>query len=105
MWVALNDPLVALTWPDSEDVDPTVLTVLLGAAFEVCSAYAPPVTGVVPDRFKLAMILQARQIWSDLAGGDSQSIGADGFEISSFPLISAARQLLRPKVSAWSLIR
>lgn len=106
--MAWNTPEeVELYWADAADIDPTVLVTLLETANAVCLAYAPslPDGAVVPTAWKLAEIMQARHNFGQLSGGQNQSLGPDGYEIPVLPLIFAAQQLLRPKVSPLSRVR
>lgn len=101
MWNDLIDrDFVVQTWNEAEDIPAAVLDGLFEAAHEVCLAYAPDLRGAeVPTRYKLAEIMQARHIWTQFAGGNRDEMGADGFTTSVYPLVFAARDLLRPKTS------
>lgn len=108
MW---NDPLtdsvfITNMWREADDIDPSTLTSLLAIANEACAAYAPalPASGV-PASWKLAEIFQARHIWSQAGGGNAEEIGADGLAVPVYPLIFAARDLLRPKTSPLGRLR
>lgn len=101
MWNDLLDlTFVESVWADAEDIHPVTLESLFIAAHEVCIAYAPALAdGVaVPERYRLAEIMQARHIWTQFSGGNREEYGADGFAVTTYPLIFAAQQLLRPRV-------
>lgn len=84
--------------------DPILLESLFIAANEACVAYAPLlVAGApVPESYKLAEIMQAAHIWSQFNGGNRDEVGADGYARPVYPLVFAARDLLRPKRSPLS---
>ena len=86
-------------WMDAPD-EPE-LSNLLKAAFEVCSAYAPSLAEgeTVPDSYVLAQKLQTKHLYARSKAGNQDSIGPDGYAISTFPLVLEARNLLRPKRS------
>lgn len=91
-------------WADAATINATLLDSLFEAANEVCVAYAPALLDgqIVPERYKIAEILQARHIYSQMQGGNREEIGADGYATPSYPLVFAARDLLRPKRSPLS---
>lgn len=102
MWNDLLDlTFVEAIWADSADIDPRVLESLFIAANDLCVAYAPPlISGMaVPESFKIAEIFQARHIWTQASGGNRDEMGADGFAVTVYPLVFAARDLLRPKTN------
>lgn len=103
-WNQSNESFIGEVWADSVNINPAVLDMLLSAANELCVAYAPTLSegDVIPDSWLLAEILQARHIWSQASGGDAQQVNADGFVIPTYPLVFAARDLLRPKSSPLS---
>ena len=86
-----------LEWLDAPE-EPE-LSKLLHVAFEVCSAYAPAVEGPVPVSWAEAQMLQAKHVYARSRSGNGDSMGAEGFSISTFPLVLEARSLLRPKRS------
>jgi hypothetical protein len=103
-----NDPgqitdadFIVAIWADSEYIDTNILTAYLNAANDVCAAFAPSLVegATIPDSWKIAEILQAKHIWSRARSGNRDSIGGDGYEISTYPLVLEARGLLRPKRS------
>lgn len=88
-------------WADAEHLETETLTVYLNAANDVCDAFAPSLISgtAIPDSWKLAEILQAKHIWTRSRSGNRDSIGPDGYEISTYPLVLEARGLIRPKRS------
>lgn len=94
-------------WPEANDIDVVTLQNLMDVAYEVCFAYAPtlPIETPVPESWKLAEIMQARHIWGQLRGGNQQEFGSDGLSIAVYPLIFAARDLIRPKSSPLGRLR
>lgn len=105
MWNIDKDFIFSL-WADAADIEPNTLDVLLETANVVCTAYAPPLTGeVIPSNYLVAEIMQARHVWGQLRGGNQNSYGPDGYEIQVYPLVFAARDLLRPKTSPLSRLR
>lgn len=95
-----NNSYIQSIWPDSEYIDSPTLNNIFEAANSVCAAFAPSgVDGSNLPAFKLAEILQAKHIWARLHSGNRDNIGADGYEISTYPLVLEARGLIRPKRS------
>jgi hypothetical protein len=87
-------------WPDAENIDADTLGLLLEAATEACSAYAPALPDGVtrPRRHTVAVIFQARDIWTAAQRtGDSDLIGVADYAVRARPLTDAVRQLLRPR--------
>jgi hypothetical protein len=92
-------------WVDTEDItdrwldapDGEELTELLEIAHDVCSAYAPSVLpSPIPARYGKAQLLQAQHIYARAKSGNGDSIGPDGFQVSTYALVLEARSLLRP---------
>lgn len=94
-WVTTEE--VRLHFKDDVPLDDDVLTSLLQAAYELCSAYAPQVVpSPLPERWKLAQMTQAKNMWdADRESGDG--LGPDGFAIRVFPMDWKVKNLLRPK--------
>ncbi|TSE15403.1 hypothetical protein B1A87_005250 [Arthrobacter sp. KBS0703] len=111
MWQWTVDvDFVKTIWPEAVDIDPDVLSTLLYTASSLCAAYAPThtdpgVTEQVPETWKLALIFQARHTWGQMSGGQKQEYGPDGLAIPVYPLVFAARDLLRPKSSPLRRLR
>lgn len=85
-------------WPDAP-ATPATLADLLDAAEEQCTEYAPRLEAgmVVPVRYKLAVIAQARDIWTASRRNADDTMGPDGFTITVPPLSAHVRNLLRPR--------
>lgn len=92
-------------WVDTEDVierwldapEEPELSELLEIAHDVCSAYAPAnVPSPVPLRYGKAQLLQAQHIYARSKSGNGDSIGPDGYAVSTYSLVLEARNLLRP---------
>lgn len=84
---------------DTKGLSDDVLTTLLEVAFEECVAYAPAVEGTVPERYKLANIMQAREIYTASKRGDASAdvVGVGDFVVRARPLSAVVRQMLRPQ--------
>jgi hypothetical protein len=92
-------------WVDTEDIierwtdapEEPELSELLEIAHEVCSAYAPAtLPSPLPKRYGKAQLLQAQHIYARAKSGNGDSIGPDGFAVSTYSLVLEARNLLRP---------
>jgi hypothetical protein len=102
-------------WPDApydEDGGDTLLTSLLAAAQLAVVAYAPVQADmvtidpdgyivseeyVVPDGYRIAQLMQARNIWNSGKASPSGDFDGAGYGLSTFPLDWQVRQLIRPK--------
>lgn len=106
-WNFGNNEFVFTIWSDAEHIDQNVFNMLMSTSNALCSAYAPalPEGAEVPDEWKLAEIFQARDTWSKFNGGNSEQFGPDGMSIPVYPLVFAARDLLRPKTNPLSRLR
>ncbi|MBX9243416.1 hypothetical protein ICW40_01170 [Actinotalea ferrariae] len=100
MWVTPQEAMDQ--WADAPD-DLTVLASYLQAAYEQCVAFLPagtwPVDGVttIPERWKLAQIMQARALYRSGLAGDGNQIGVDGLQVTVFPMDWTVKNLLRPR--------
>jgi hypothetical protein len=96
-------------WLETEDVvdewldapDEPELSRLLDIAYEAAAAYAPelPAGAKVPAGWGKAQLLHAQHVHARGKSGNGDSMGPDGFQISTYPLVLEARSLLRPKRS------
>ena len=86
---------VAEEWFDAPE-EPA-LTKLLAGAHNVCLAYAPTPPETIPPEWGMAQLLQAKHMWARSKAGNGDQMGPDGYQISTFPLVLEARNLLRPK--------
>jgi len=86
-------------WADAP-LDDAALTALLGAAQEICEAYAPALVegDVVPHRYTEAVAMQAQDTWNAFQRDTGDVIGfADsGYAIRVRPLSGPVKALLRP---------
>lgn len=90
-------PYARQMWPDAPNVDVT-LQRYLDASHGQVSEYAPPLAeGVeVPENWRLAEVLQARELWT-ATRRDGDVIGFDdGSAVRVRPLSSTAKALIRP---------
>jgi hypothetical protein len=99
-WVQTED--ITDRWLDAPE-DPE-LSELLEIAHDTCTAYAPalPAGTEVPAGWGKAQLLQAQHIYARAKSGNGDSMGPDGFQISTYPLVLEARSLLRPKRSPFA---
>lgn len=107
-WNEGNEIFVNKVWPESEDIDPYVLEILLRTSNSLCVAYAPALPeGIeeVSDSYKLAEIFQARDIYGQMMSGNREEYGADGLPIPVTRLNYLARDLLRPKQPPFRRLR
>jgi hypothetical protein len=96
-WLTIED--ARDQWRDAP-VSDVELYELLEASRVQCVAFAPSqAVGVpVPIHFRRAQLLQARNSWNAGKVDPSGQVGADGFQITIFPMDWAVKALLRPKV-------
>jgi hypothetical protein len=106
-WNQGNDLFIFAVWPDAEDMDIAVLDVYMSTANSLCVAYAPalPLDADIPDAYKLAEVYQARHLWSQARGGNRDQFDQDGNVVPVYPLVFAARDLLRPKTNPLGRLR
>lgn len=108
-WVTLDE--AAGLWEDVEDLEQAAQLKVLSAAHETAVDYLRDADGTytdpreedppreVPERWKVAQVMLARHVWARMRTGNSDSIGPDGYQLSTYPLVLEARSLLRPKRS------
>lgn len=100
-WLTVSEARSGPYWPgeNGDPYDDDAVRVLLASAQEQCEAFAPTLpadTVSVPERYRLAVSLQARDLYrAGLVGGADQ-IGADGFAVQIFPMSLHVKALLRP---------
>lgn len=97
-------------WPQSTQLEADDLVTFLMAGYVACGSYAPTVPLVdgvptVPDSWKLAQVMHAKHLNSRFRTGNQDSLGPDGYTISTYPLVLEARSLLRPKRPAFKGLR
>lgn len=98
-------------WPESTQLEIEDLEIFLAAAYEACQAYAPAVpmvpqedgslAAVIPAGWRLAQVMHAKHLYARFRTGNRDSIGPDGYAISTYPLVMESRSLLRPKRPAF----
>lgn len=95
-WVTLGE--ARAQWADAP-VDDEYLADLLDSAFDQCEAYAPALAEdeAAPVRYRVAQVMQARAIYRAMKTGDNDSLGADGFTVTVFPMDWNIKNLLRPR--------
>lgn len=103
-WIAPTDPLVAYHWQDSTGLEPAHVASLLAVAEEVLREYAPTLPLDVdgaevapPERYRLAVILEAREIHTAQQRGEADVIDLGEYAIRARPLSSTVAALLRPR--------
>lgn len=99
-------------WVDTEDIterwldapEEPELSELLETAHDTCSAYAPalPAGQGVPLRYGKAQLLLAQHIYARSKSGNGETMGPDGYAVSTYPLVLESRSLLRPKRSPFA---
>lgn len=95
-WVSIEE--ARDKWRDAPESD-TELYELLEVARITCEAYAPSLAdGVaVPVNYRAANVMQARNQWNSSRVDPNGQVGADGFQVTVFPLDWAVKALLRPR--------
>lgn len=94
-------------WPESGQLELADLETYLAAAYDACLAYAPPLplgkdqAPVIPAAWSLAQVMHAKHLYARFRTGNRDTIGADGYTISTYPLVLESRGLLRPKRPAF----
>lgn len=96
-WLETED--VAEEWLDAPD-EPE-LSDLLEIAFDNCAAYARDLApgASVPKGWAKAQLLQAQHVYARGKSGNGDTMGPEGYAISTYPLVLESRSLLRPKRS------
>ena len=74
------------------------LTLILGVAREQVEAYGGPVVSGedVPDRYILAQIRQAQNLWAAGRADENGDIGSEGYSYVPRPLDKTIRNIIRP---------
>ena len=93
------------TWFDRPD-EPE-LSKLLRIAQGAVLAYAPsPLPNPVPvDSYGQAQELHAKHLYARGKAGNGDSVGPDGYQVSTYPLVMEARTLIRPKRNPFRGVR
>lgn len=95
-WATIDD--ARTLWADAP-LDDALLNAYLDAAQETCEEYAPTLSdGVpVPERYTVAVVLQAQEVWGSTQREslDVIGLGEAGYAIRVRPLSTTVRALLR----------
>lgn len=94
-WVSIQEAIDL--WPDApgEEADGYAqLASLLGAAHEVLAPMGPALDPA-PERYKQAQLLYTQHLWSRRQTGNGDSYGAEGFQVSTFPMVQEAKDLMK----------
>lgn len=93
-------------WEDAEHIGDDLLAQLVSAARDAVTAYAPalrPFTPTeeqpdqpIPDRYRLAQLVQVRNLWSAVDVKPSGDLGGETFTYQPRPLDWHVKALLRP---------
>jgi hypothetical protein len=85
-------------WLDAPFEDPQ-LEALLDVARVQCLTYAPGefTASFVPPRYRMAQLLQARNLWNASKQDPGGEMGGEGFAVRVFPMDWTVKNLLRPK--------
>lgn len=105
-WLTANDEELPTLWPDVPMNDDTT-SLYLAAAKEACLAYAPTLpenVTQIPDGWRLAQALQARNIYNSARASAGGDMDGSGYGISAFPLDWQVQQLLRPRRAMGAIV-
>lgn len=91
-------------WADSDDVPDALLNDLLEVARDAVLAFAPALpadypAGRCPARYRLAHLMQTRNLWNAVGVDSSGDFGGDDYTIRPVPLDWIIKQILRPKTA------
>jgi hypothetical protein len=95
-WVETDDPLIVKVWPDAP-TDDNERELYLLSAFRQCSEFAPALaeSEAVPENYRLASIVQARNLHRATIASLDGTIGLGG-PLTTFPMDWQVKNLLRP---------
>lgn len=96
-WHTLDS--IRAEWPDAQYIDDGPLWELLAIAREQVLEFAPVLAddAPVPDRYRTAQRVQARNVWNASKVAPDGTVGQDDFVIRPFPLDWHVKQIIRPK--------
>jgi len=121
-WLTAEDrDTVEALWPDAAGIlSDDVLGMYLAAAKAACLAYAPalPTPGLtivdgiiqqdttagVPDEYRLAQVMQARNTYNAAQASPGGEFDGGGYGITAYPLDGQVRQLLRPRQGVGAIL-
>ncbi|WP_067197157.1 hypothetical protein [Microbacterium sp. XT11] len=98
-WLTPDDPDLIFLWPDVPPNEQVAAT-YLAAAKDACLDYAPALPeGVteIPDGWRLAQAMQARNIYNAAHASPGGEFDGGGYGITAHPLDWQVQQLLRPR--------
>jgi hypothetical protein len=72
---------------------------LMGTAHEVLAPHGEALDPA-PERYKTAQLLYMRHLYARSRSGNQDTTGADGFQVSTWPLVQEAYGLMRQRVKA-----
>ena len=110
-WVDLDSMEIETLWGQAAQLDQDDLELYLQSSYEACEPYAPAPKQdadgqpIIPHSWRLAQIMHAKHLAARFRTGNKDSIGPDGYTISTYPLVLEARSLLRPKRPAFKGLR
>lgn len=92
----------AAAWDDAEHIPDSVLNDLLEVARDNVIEFAPVLpaeypAGKCPASYRLAHLMQTRNLWNALEVDSSGEFGGDDYTIRPMPLDWIIKQILRPK--------
>lgn len=97
---------VRAEWEDAEQIGDDLLAQLVAAARDAVVAYAPALRPAlttpeqpevqIPDRYRLAHLMQVRNLWNAQQTGPQGDLGGETFAIQPRPLDWHVKALLRP---------
>lgn len=94
-WVTIQEAIAL--WADAPGEEATEyadLASLLGAAHEVLEPKALKLEPA-PERYKQAQLLYTQHLWTRRQSGNGESMGPDGYQVSTFPMVMEAYDLMR----------
>ena len=94
-WVSIQEAIDL--WPDApgEEADGYAgLASLLGAAHEVLAPLGPELDPA-PEKYKQAQLLYTQHLWTRRQSGNGDGYGPDSMNVSTFPMVQEARDLMR----------
>lgn len=86
-------------WPDAPIEDMETCAFLLGTAQDQVLNFAPDLAegGVVPARWVLAQLQQAKNLWNAGRVSGSGDVGVDQFTYTPRPLDKTVKGMIRPQ--------
>jgi hypothetical protein len=94
-WLTVQEVLDL--WPDApgEDLDNLAeLANLMGTAHEFLKGKGPNLEPP-PESYKSAQILYMKHLWARGTAGNGDTMGPDGYQVSTFPMVLEAIGLMK----------